>query len=125
MSVPVGARGENLTTVFTLSADLLALCIHAAMNTRHFPAKFTRELGEPFVAAARRAMHAIYAANRETRPEARGAHVSEALKALDILQAELHLNFLHFSLKAPKAGEISDRITELRSKFIAWSKAVR
>ena len=125
MSVPTGARGENLTTVFTIASDLLALCIHTAMNDKCFPHKFTRELGEPFVAVARRVMTLVYQANRETRQEVRDAHVIDALKEMDSLQAEIHLNFLHFRLKAPKAGEISDKLSELRSKFMAWSKAMR
>lgn len=126
MSVPTGLRGENLSTVFTLALDLLQLCIHTAMNDKCFPHKFTRELGEPFVATAREIMHSVYAADKDRRPEERGRHIEDAFVAMNRLQAELHLNFLHFRLKSrsAKAGEIYDRLEELRSKFTNWSKAV-
>lgn len=126
MSVATGLRGENLSTVFTLALDLLELCIHTVMNDKCFPHKFTRELGEPFVAIAREIMHSVYSADKEKRPEIRIGHIADALVAMNRLQAELHLNFLHFRLKsrAAKAGEIYDKLQELRSKFINWSKAV-
>ena len=125
MSVPSGARGENLTTVFTLASDLLALVIMTTMNNRHFPHKYTRELGEPLVAVARKVMHHVYGAERATSAARRETCIENAFIEMNNLQAEIHLNFLRFKLKAPKAGEISDKLTELRTKFTAWCKAVR
>lgn len=123
-NVPTGARGEQLTTVFSLSTDLLATCINATANNNHFPHKLTRELGEPVVAIARKIMHSVYEANKEKRPARREEFVNDALLAMEDLQAEIHLNFLRFKLKARKAGEISDILTELRTRFINWSKSV-
>lgn len=130
MSVAKGARGENLSTVFTLSSTLLATVIKAAGNNRHFPNKLSRELGEQAVAQARIVMHSVHCAEsaKEESEEARKDRddaLRDAFKALDKLDAEITMNFLSFRLKAPKAGEISDKITELRSKLTLWAKAVR
>ncbi len=125
MSVPTGARGENLTTVFTLSLDLLALVMETTMNDRHFPHKYTRELGEPAVAVARDIMHSVYGAEKATSAGMRDQCAEKAFIAMNNLQAEIHLNYLDFRLSAPKAGEIIDKLTELRTKFTAWCKAVR
>lgn len=129
MTQAKGLRGKNLSTIFTLASELLGDVIHAAANPRHFPPKFSRELGEASVFEARRVLHSIHSAESQVEEKdsvrkKRDESVGEAFAALDCLEAELNLNFLRFRLKAPKGGELVDKVTELRSKLKLWAKAV-
>ena len=126
MTVPVGLRGENLSTVFTDAMELLAVCIRTNASSKQLPRKLTREVGERLVEQARRVMHAVYSASAASGDASRREkHCDEAEEAMDCLNAELHLCFLHFRLKAAKAKEISTILSGLQDKFRYWRKGVR
>jgi len=125
MSVPVGARGENLTTVFSKAADMLAFVIRTTRNEKHIPLRYHNELGKPCIDLARQAMHAIFSADRATDKETIHNLLEEADMAITCLQSEIHLLFLNFGLSAKKANEWSSRLEDYSITFRRWSNKLK
>jgi len=124
MSVPAGARGENLSTVFTEAIDFLAEIIRTANCEKHFRNKMYKELAMPLMDSARSVARDLYRAMLSRDSESRRRHAGAAMLSMHDVKMELHLNYLHFNLKAAKASSLVSRLDKILAMTKKWLEAV-